>query len=86
MKWRISTEPSQRVLKMQARSHFARLTAMRRKTTFRIVLGALAVGYFPLKFYWLDTHHPRFWLRLAVSAIFWVALFGVGILSERAAD
>jgi len=56
---------------------------MRFKTGVRVGLVVAAALYFPIKFYWLDRYQPQSWLRLAVAAIFWAALIGVGILSER---
>jgi len=56
---------------------------MRLKAGIRIGIVVVAAAYFPIKLYLLDKYQPQFWLRIGLTAIFWVTLFGVGILSER---
>jgi hypothetical protein len=58
---------------------------MRSRLVVRIGIFAAVVAYFPVKIYWLAHYQPRFWIRIAVSAMFWGALLVVGVLSERSA-
>ena len=56
---------------------------MRHKAALRTGLVVAAVAYYPVKFYVLDTYHPRFLMRLAFSVAFWVAVLSIAIYAER---
>jgi hypothetical protein len=48
-------------------------------------MGAFAgaAAYFPLKIYWLTHYQTRFWIRIAVSGLFWCVLLTMLAVSER---
>lgn len=54
-----------------------------RPETAKILMIVLIVLYFPIKFYILAQCHPPFSIRVGVAVIFWSAIFGLGIWTEK---